>query len=138
MLGIHPAVFFVPSEVVCSSGMLPHMNRPSSLLRILGLAFGLAVVVGNTIGGGILRTPGDIAGLLPSTWAFVGIWVIGGLYALLGTNALAELGTMMPLSAGQYPFARRAFGDYAGFLVGWGDWISTCASTAAISLVLGE
>lgn len=118
--------------------MLSHMSRPSSLLRVLGLVFGVAIVVGNSIGGGILRTPGDIAGLLPSPWAFIGIWVIGALYALLGTNALAELGTMMPRSAGQYPFVRRAFGDYAGFLVGWIDWVSTAASMSAIAIVFGE
>lgn len=110
----------------------------SSLLKILGLSFGLAVTVGNTIGGGILRTPGDIAGLLPSPWMFVGIWIVGATYALLGANALAELGTMLPRSGGQYVFARHAFGDYVGFLVGWMDWISTCAATGLIALVLGE
>jgi len=113
-------------------------NSPRGLLRILGLSFGLAVAVGNTIGGGILRTPGEIAGLLPGVPAFLGIWLIGALYALLGANALAELGTMMPQSGGQYIFARRVFGDYAGFVVGWMDWISTCASIAAISIVIGE
>jgi len=119
--------------------MLGRMNRPhSSLLRILGLSFGLAVTVGNTIGGGILRTPGDIASLLPTAWLFVGIWVVGGLYALLGANALSELGTMLPRSGGQYVFARHAFGNYAGFLVGWLDWISTCASIGAIAIVIGE
>jgi len=30
-------------------------------------------------------------------------------------------------------FARHAFGDYMGFLVGWTDWMSTSASVAAIS-----
>jgi len=110
----------------------------SSLLRVLGLSFGLAVTVGNTIGAGILRTPGDIASLLPSPLWFVGVWIVGGLYALLGANALSELGTMLPRSGGQYVFARHAFGNYAGFLVGWVDWISTCASVAIISLVLGE
>jgi APA family basic amino acid/polyamine antiporter len=114
------------------------VSRPQSLLRILGLSFGLAVTVGNTIGAGILRTPGDIASLLPNPWLFVGIWVVGGFYALLGANALSELGTMLPRSGGQFIFARRAFGDYAGFFVGWNDWISTCASIAAISLVIGE
>ena len=115
------------------------MNRSqSSLLRILGLSFGLAVTVGNTIGGGILRTPGDIASLLPTPWLFIGIWVVGGLYALLGANALSELGTMLPRSGGQYVFARHAFGNYAGFLVGWLDWISTCASIGAIAIVIGE
>jgi APA family basic amino acid/polyamine antiporter len=114
------------------------MRSSSSLLRVLGLSFGLAVTVGNTIGGGILRTPGDIASLLPSPWWFVGVWVVGGFYALLGANALSELGTMLPRSGGQYVFARHAFGNYAGFLVGWVDWISTCASTGAIALVLGE
>ena len=110
----------------------------ASLLRVLGLGFGLAVAVGNTIGGGILRTPGDIAGWLPQPWAFLGVWVVGALYATLGANALSELGTMLPRSGGQYIFAHHAFGDYAGFLVGWIDWISTCASTAIIALVIGE
>jgi APA family basic amino acid/polyamine antiporter len=114
------------------------VSRPQSLLRILGLSFGLAVTVGNTIGGGILRTPGDIAALLPSPWLFIGIWLVGGLYALLGANALSELGTMLPRSGGQFIFARHAFGDYAGFFVGWNDWISTSASVAAISIVIGE
>ena len=41
-------------------------------------------------------------------------------------------------AAAQYVFARHAFGDYAGFLVGWMDWISTCASIGAISIVIGE
>src|SRR3954470_11952093 len=108
------------------------------LLRVLGLWFGLAVTVGNTIGGGILRTPGDIAALLPNPWLFIGIWVIGALYAFLGANALSELGTMLPKSGGQFVFARHAFGDYAGFVVGWMDWISTNAATAAISIVFGE
>jgi basic amino acid/polyamine antiporter, APA family len=96
------------------------------------------VTVGNTIGAGILRTPGEIASYLPNAFAFVGIWVIGGLYALLGANALSELGTMMPRSGGQYVFAHDIFGDYVGFVVGWMDWISTCASTAAIATVIGE
>lgn len=116
--------------------MTRQTSRP--LLKILGLSFGLAVTVGNTIGGGILRTPGDIAALLPNPWLFVGIWVVGASYALLGANALSELGTMLPRSGGQYVFARHAFGDYAGFLVGWVDWISTCASACAIALVWGE
>ena len=111
---------------------------PRKLLSILGVSFGLAVGIGNTIGAGILRTPGDVASMLPTAWLFLGVWVIGALYALLGTNALAELGTMLPRSGGQYVYARHAFGDYAGFVVGWNDWISTCASTAAISIVIGE
>jgi APA family basic amino acid/polyamine antiporter len=111
---------------------------PRKLLNILGVTFGLAVAVGNTIGAGILRTPGDVASMLQTPVLFLGVWVVGALYALLGVNALAELGTMLPKSGAQYVYARHAFGDYAGFVVGWNDWISTCASTAAISIVIGE
>src|SRR3954469_18592466 len=125
----------VTTMALCASAS---QDIPMRLLRILGLWFGLAVTVGNTIGGGILRTPGSIAQLLPHETLFVGIWLIGALYALLGANALSELGTMLPRSGGQFVFARRAFGDYAAFVVGWMDWISTCASTAAIGVVLGE
>src|SRR3954471_1764504 len=109
-----------------------------SLLRILGVGFGLAVIVGNTIGAGILRTPGEIAKYLPTTWIFLAVWVIGGLYALLGSFSMAELGAIMPRSGGYYVFARRAFGEYPAFIIGWTDFLAQVGSTAAVSLVAAE
>jgi basic amino acid/polyamine antiporter, APA family len=113
-------------------------RRRARLLRVLGVTFGLAVAVGNTIGAGILSAPGEVAAQLPNVWLFFGVWVAGALYALLGANSLAELGTMMPRSGGQYVFARRALGAYAGFVVGWSDWVSTCGSAAVVSMLIGE
>ena len=117
---------------------LPIDSHRGRLLRVLGVGFGLAVIIGNTIGAGIFRAPGQIAQQVPHPWLFIGVWVIGGVYALLGAIALAELGTMIPKSGGQYVFSRYALGEYAGFIVGWSDWISTCGSTAAVSLVIGQ
>ena len=108
------------------------------LLRILGVGFGLAVIIGNTIGGGIVSTPGMIAHHLPNAWLFLGVWIAGGLYALLGAISIAELGTMMPRSGGQYVFAHDALGDYAGFIVGWSDWISTCGASSFIALIIAQ
>ncbi|HWQ34363.1 MAG TPA: APC family permease [Blastocatellia bacterium] len=113
-------------------------QRQGKLLRILGLGFGLAVIIGNTIGAGILRTPGEVAAYLPGTWLYLGVWLTGGLYALLGANSIAELGAMIPRSGGQYVFVRRALGDYPGFIVGWSDWVSTCGSVALIAMVIAE
>ena len=108
------------------------------LLRVLGVGFGLAVIIGNTIGAGVFRAPGSIALQLPHPALFLGVWILGGLYALLGAISLAELGAMLPRSGGQYVFARHALGEYAGFIVGWSDWLSTCGSAAAVSIVIGE
>jgi APA family basic amino acid/polyamine antiporter len=105
---------------------------------VLGLGFGLAVIIGNTIGAGIFRAPGSIAAQLPHPALFLGVWVLGGLYALLGAISMAELGAMIPKSGGQYVFSRYALGEYAGFIVGWSDWISTCGSAAAVSLLIGQ
>ena len=113
-------------------------RRAGQLLRVLGAAFGVAVIIGNTIGVGILRTPGNIAALLPTPVLFLGVWIVGGLYALLGAISVAELGAMIPKSGGQYVFVRHALGGYAGFVVGWSDWISTAGTTAAIAMVIGE
>lgn len=116
----------------------PLAKSPGRLLSILGVGFGLAVSIGNTIAAGIVRTPGEIATYLPTPMLFVAVWLVGGLYALLGANSIAELGTMIPKSGGQYVFARRALGPYAGFIVGWSDWMSTCGTNAAVAIVIGE
>src|SRR5215213_1239623 len=108
------------------------------LLRVLGVLFGMAVTVGITVGMGILRTPGEVAAQLPNRWLFLGAWLLGGVYALFGAVSVAELGTMIPRSGGFYVFARRALGEYPGFVVGWSDWLSTCGTVAAVALVIGE
>ena len=100
--------------------------------------FGIAAAVGNTIAAGIVRSPGDIAQWLPNIYLFFGVWIIGGLYALVGASSMAELGASIPRSGGQYNFSRRAIGDYAGFIVGWSDWLSTCGTAAAVAIVIGE
>ncbi len=108
------------------------------LRRLLGLGFGLAVIVGSTIGVGILRTPGLVAGHLHSSSAILAAWVVGGLYTLLGSVCMAELGTMMPQAGGYYVYARRGFGDWVGFSVGWTDWLTYCTVLAYVSIGLAE
>ncbi len=90
--------------------------RPPSgqLLKILGLAFGVALLVGNSIGMGILRTPGVVASHLPSAPLFMMVWVAGAAYALFGAMTVAELGAMRPRSGGLYPIVHHALGPYPG------------------------
>src|SRR5436190_5319349 len=108
------------------------------LFRVLGFGFGLSVIIGNTIGAGIFRAPGTIADHLPNVWLFLAVWVVGGIYALLGSISYAELGAMLPREGGQYAFTRYALGEYAGFIVGWSDWLATCGSTAAVAMVVAS
>ena len=98
----------------------------------------MAAAIGNTIAAGIVYTPGEVAKQLPKAWLFLGIWIFGGLYALVGATSMAELGAAIPRSGGQYNFSRRALGEYAGFIVGWSDWLSTCGTAAAVALVISE
>ena len=121
-----------------TSAATPIARPARSLLTVLGVVFGLSVIIGNTVGSGILRTPGEIAGLLPSVPLFLGVWVMGAVYAALGANTLAELGTMMPESGGFTVFVRRGLGPYAGFVIGWSDWLSTCSSASLAAIVIGE
>jgi APA family basic amino acid/polyamine antiporter len=115
----------------------PHVSR-GDLLRVLGIGFGIAVVVGGVVGQGIMRTPGIVAGALPSTAAVLVVWLIGGLYTLLGAVCLTELGTMSPEAGGYYVYARRAFGDATGFAVGWTDWLTYGCVLAYASIGMAE
>ena len=74
----------------------------------------------------------------PSPPTILAVWIVGGLYTLLGAVCLAELGTMLPQAGGYYVYARRAFGDTVGFAVGWTDWLTYCAVLGYVSIGMGE
>ena len=111
---------------------------PGSLRRILGVGFGLAVIIGSTLGIGILRTPGLVAGQLSTSRTILTVWVVGGLYTLIGSVCFTELGAMLPQAGGYYVYARRAFGDTVGFAVGWTDWLTYCAVLGYVSIGMAE
>ena len=116
----------------------PPVRPKGHLLRIVGVGFGIAVIVGNTVGSGILRTPGEIAAHLQSSGLVMALWILGGIYAFFCTLSVTELGTMLPRAGGWYVYSRRAFGEYAGFLVGCSDWIVESASLAYVAIAFGE
>src|SRR5215472_13183518 len=116
----------------------PARDVRGHLLRIFGLGFGLAVVIGGVIGSGILRNPSVVAaGFLDPTWIILA-WLAGGLFVAVDAMPTVELGAAIPQSGGPYPLAVRAIGPFAGFFVGWADWLQLIFSTGFIAVAFGE
>jgi APA family basic amino acid/polyamine antiporter len=113
-------------------------RHPQSLLRVLGLAFGIAVVVGGAIGQGIMRTPGIVASAVPDPTLIMLLWAFGGALALIDGLVVMELGAALPRCGGPYAFARRAFGSLSGIMMGWSDWLQGMFSCAFMAVVFGE
>lgn len=109
-----------------------------TLLRVLGVGFGIAVVVGGILGAGILRTPGAVAAQLHGHAAVYLVWTLGGLYALVAVNSFAELATSVPQAGGGYVYVRRTYGAFPGFVAGWNDFVINTVAIAYLSVGAGE
>ncbi|HEY1928155.1 MAG TPA: amino acid permease, partial [Caulobacteraceae bacterium] len=115
-----------------------HGGGGPHLRRVLGLVFGLAVVVGGIIGSGIMRAPGVVALGLHSVPLTLLLWAAMGGVAMVTAMPLVEAGAEIPQAGGSYPIAARAFGPTAGFMTGWLTWLQYTASNAFISVVFAE
>ncbi|MGI8839234.1 MAG: APC family permease [Caulobacteraceae bacterium] len=113
-------------------------RAPPGLLRVLGLVFGLAVVVGGMVGSGIMRAPGVVALGITSPTLILLAWAAGGAVALLSAMPLVEAGASIAMAGGAFPIAERAFGPTVGFFTGWIGWLQYVASNAFIAVVFGE
>lgn len=113
---------------------LPPTGRPK-LKRELGFWPATAMVVGNMIGSGIFLLPALLAGVAIAYGSSVLLaWVVTGVGAMLLAGVFATLGRAYPRTGGPYAYARRAFGDFAGFWTAWGYWIAAWVGNAAISI----
>ena len=107
--------------------------------RVIGIAGGLAIVVGSMLGIGIFITPPQVATHLPSIWLYLLAWVVGGIIAFSGAVAYAELGTRFPRAGGDYVFLREAFGPSLSFGAGWLLFVGVfTGSVATMAVPLAE
>lgn len=114
------------------------MQDHTKLLRILGVIFGLAAVVGSVIGQGILRSPGVVANATGSPAIIIGLWVAGALVSCLIALPFAELGAAIPRAGGPFAFVHRAYGGKVSILVIFAMLIGAYASMAYFCIVVGE
>jgi len=96
------------------------------------------VVVGETVGVGIMRTPGETAGRLVDPKLIYLVWGGVGVFVLMVANTLAELATAIPKAGGPYVYVRRAFGDYLGFVSGWSDYAIYVLADAYLAIAASE
>ncbi|HLJ94269.1 MAG TPA: amino acid permease [Gemmataceae bacterium] len=104
------------------------------LVRALGPVMATAVVIGTVIGSGIFQKPQRVADNIPYFGLVALVWILGGLLALMGSLAYAEVAVLYPRAGGNYVFLREGYGRLAGFLWGWVEfWIIRSASLAALA-----
>lgn len=106
----------------------------SSKSQKIGLITATSLVVGNMIGSGIF--------VLPATLAKYGsVSLLGWLFTAAGALVLAKIFSnlsklLVNKSGGPYVFAKEGFGDFIGFLVAWGYWISCWVVNAGIAVAI--
>lgn len=114
-------------------------TQPQSLPRVIGPWIATAIIVGTVIGSGVFVKGRKVADNVPEFSLVTGVWVLGGVLALLGSLALAEIAVLFPKAGGNYVFLREGYGRMAGFLWGWVEfWIIRAASGAALATMFTE
>jgi APA family basic amino acid/polyamine antiporter len=102
-----------------SSAIADSPSSRESLVKILGVRDGIAIVVGTVIGSGIFLVPGPIARQLPTLTLVLLVWITGGVLSLFGSLSLGELAATYPGAGGLYIYLRHIYGRPLAFLYGW-------------------
>ena len=100
----------------------------------IGLITTTSLVVGNMIGAGIFLLPASLG-------KYGSISLLGWLFTATGALILAKIFSnlskiIINKSGGPYRYSKEGFGDFIGFLVAWGYWISCWISNSAIAIAI--
>ncbi|VUZ44261.1 unnamed protein product [Hymenolepis diminuta] len=99
-------------EAVEKSGGMK-MKKDIGLLKAVSIIFGII------IGSGIFVSPVGVLKYTNSVGLSLIMWLIPGIFSLLGALVYAELGVRIPKSGGEYIYVMETFGGLPGFLVMW-------------------
>src|SRR5689334_25286037 len=97
----------------------------------LGIAACTAIVVGNMVGSGFYLSPAAVA---PYGNLAIIVWILMGAGAICLGLTFAHLARLVPAVGGPYAYTRLGYGDFAGFLIAWGYWISIWTSLPVIAI----
>ncbi len=85
----------------------------------IGWKTAAALVISNMIGTGVFTSLGFQLNAVQNTWSIIMLWVLGGLFALIGALTYAELGTNFDESGGDYVFLSKLIHPIVGYVYAW-------------------
>ena len=113
------------------------MQKPH-LERSLGLYPATAIVIGCVVGSGIFVSAPAIARHTQSAPVLFAVWILAGVMTLFGVLTQSELAAQIPKTGGLYEYFREIYGESAGFLYGWSNFIvSGTGGISAVAFVFG-
>ncbi len=109
-------------------------------LRQLGLFDATMIVMGGIVGAGIFANPSEVAHRVHTPFLILGVWVLGGVFAMCGAFIWAELTARLPAAAGgQYVYLREAYHPAVAFVYGWGLLLVTqTGGMAAVAVIFAS
>jgi len=103
------------------------------------LRVGIALVMANMIGTGVFTSLGYQVGTLPSGFAILLLWLLGGVVAICGAMTYAEIATTLRRSGGEYYYLSKTMHPLVGFLAGWvSALVGFAGAISAVALAIGE
>ncbi|EDY18466.1 amino acid permease-associated region [Chthoniobacter flavus Ellin428] len=108
-------------------------------MKSISLLTATCIVIANMVGTAIFTSLGFQVGSLPTGFSLMALWLVGGICALCGAVAYAELGAALPRSGGEYHFLGTIYHPAVGFLAGWvSATVGFAAPVAAAAIAFGR
>ena len=106
------------------------------LQRKIGLGGVVFLLVGNIVGASIFILPGELAGVAGPAVVFA-YFIAGGL-AIINCLIAAQVGSIMPVSAGDYVFTSVVLHPLVGFLKVWAGMIGLMVGAPILAFGFAE
>ena len=93
----------------------------------------ISLVIGNMIGAGIFMLPVSL-----SVYGSISImgWMISATMAFILSIIFKRLSSKYPDESGPFHYAEKSFGEFIGFFIVWGYWISILLVNASLAIVV--
>lgn len=107
-------------------------NEGIRLQPKMSLVNGVTVIVGSIIGSGIFISPSGVLKNTGSVNMALIVWIVSGIFSMIGAYCYAELGLMIRKSGADYSYIMTTFGPFLAFIRLWVEAIIVRPCSQAI------
>jgi arginine:ornithine antiporter/lysine permease len=107
-------------------------EKPEKKIGLLAL---IALVISSSIGSGVFGLTSDLASASAPGPVLIA-WIIVGFGIMMLALSLNNLLMKEPELEGIFSYAEKGFGPFAGFISGWGYWLSAWLGNVAFATIL--